>query len=1086
MRLASLRYILSVLLALPYVTFGFPVHLQEHPVTPGLATRDLADRGQRASAGAGLALTPVQGWTLQFGSGDMDVASAVGVDQAGDVYVAGSTDGRLPDQLDPRGTDAFVFKYTNSGAALWGRQFGTRGNDYGLGMATDRAGNVYITGSTDGAFSGQTASGKLDAFVRKYDGSGNEQWTRQFGTSKDDFARAIAVDGEGMLYVAGFTSQLPSQDLPSGSNESFLRKYDRAGNELWAIRFGGDPGYAANAVAADMAENVYVAGMTGGTHLFFRILFVLAATDGAFIARFDATGREVWTRQSNDTSGYLGGMALDPEGNIYTAHTTGAIFPGGTSQRSQTFIRKHDSSGKELWERPSGGAASEYSSGLAVDHAGNILVAGLTPDYPAGQTGPVSWDVFVRKHVPSGEEQWTARFGSNRDDFALGVATDKAGGVYVVGYTLGTLPHQTSSDTIDQYHPLPRGDAFVRKYDSSGATGTGPPAPTPPAQYVPMSRPPAVPTATWTSQFGTQESDEGLGVAVDVKGNVYVLGYAGSTLDGQSAGEGGAFLRKYDGSGKLLWTDQFGAGADVAVSGIAIDGAGNAYVAGASRAETRLRKYDALGNVAWNWRTPEGTRGRAHAIAADGSGNVIIAGRQASVSGTADGSNSFVNKYDAYGGLVWGLEMVGTAVRVATDGQGNVYIAGNLARSTPGPARGGSPHPLLRKYDSSGVELWSSDFGNDPAISPVDMAVDPQGNAVVVGGGYIRAYASEGSLMWARPSSRAARAAIDGAGNSITAGGMILVKYGRTGSELWTHAFGGTGLQGYAGLRGHAQTSGIVLDWAGNVYITGSVNGAIAGQRNVGQSDAFIIKYRPETTASPAPVSGSGLGIQTGLRPTIDPYGYAALVIDATGVVDIATGATRSLAERDGVGSYDGKLEYVTEGTAIIRVEGTPTSAYPLINTDRPRGNVGFSAIQTDPRPAPPFSLISVYPRLTGSSRTTYWVTLDLTAYAGVALNVDLPQVGSTALALQRGDADNSGAVDATDALVIVKWLWGRAQAAIDSGGINALNAASPHPDDAKGDKITVTDAMYVAQMLAGHRDIFYGLTSALDRTEPK
>jgi hypothetical protein len=184
------------------------------------------------------------------------------VDASG-VYVAGFTSGTLPEQTSAGGAnDAFVRKYDAAGNELWTRQFGTSGSDLAFAISVDASG-AYVAGSTDGTLSGQTSAGGADAFVRNYDAAGNELWTRQFGTSGFDEARAISVDASG-AYVAGITDgTLPGQ-TSAGSSDAFVHKYDAAGNELWTRQFGTSDDDLATAVAVD-ASGVYVAGFTSGT-----------------------------------------------------------------------------------------------------------------------------------------------------------------------------------------------------------------------------------------------------------------------------------------------------------------------------------------------------------------------------------------------------------------------------------------------------------------------------------------------------------------------------------------------------------------------------------------------------------------------------------------------------------------------------------------------------------------------------------------------------------------------------------------------------------------------------------------------------
>ena len=102
------------------------------------------------------------------------------------------------------------------------------------------------------------------------------------------------------------------------------------------------------------------------------------------------------------------------------------------------------------------------------------------------------------------------------NDYANGVATDSSGNVYVTGGTKGGLDGNTSAGNTD---------LFVIKYNSSG-------------------------TKQWTKQFGTSNVDEAIGVATDSLGNVFVAGYTGQGLHGNtSAGNYDLYVVKYNDNG---------------------------------------------------------------------------------------------------------------------------------------------------------------------------------------------------------------------------------------------------------------------------------------------------------------------------------------------------------------------------------------------------------------------------------------------------------------------------------------------------------------------------------------------------------
>jgi hypothetical protein len=158
-----------------------------------------------ASPGAATATEPTS-WVRQFGTSGLDEAKAVAVDPAGASYVVGETFGTLPGQT-PAGTlDAFIRKYDPSGTELWTRQFGAWDRDIAWAVAVAPEGHAYVVGQTEGTLPGQHSAGGLDAFVRKYDPSGSELWTRQFGGAGADVAAGVALDNAGNVYVSGTTS----------------------------------------------------------------------------------------------------------------------------------------------------------------------------------------------------------------------------------------------------------------------------------------------------------------------------------------------------------------------------------------------------------------------------------------------------------------------------------------------------------------------------------------------------------------------------------------------------------------------------------------------------------------------------------------------------------------------------------------------------------------------------------------------------------------------------------------------------------------------------------------------------------------
>jgi hypothetical protein len=207
-------------------------------------------------------------WTRQLGTSSYDGCAAVAPDPLGNVFISGSTEGSLG-AANAGSRDAFVSKYDSSGRLLWTRQLGTSSDDYSLAVAADPLGNVFIGGRTSGSLGGTNAGGG-DAFVSKYDPSGALLWTRQFGTSSWDVGHGVAADPLGNVFISGYTftddSPLGSLSGPSaGGWDAFVSKYDSSGSLLWTRQFGTSSWDVSHGAAADPLGNVFISGTTEGS-----------------------------------------------------------------------------------------------------------------------------------------------------------------------------------------------------------------------------------------------------------------------------------------------------------------------------------------------------------------------------------------------------------------------------------------------------------------------------------------------------------------------------------------------------------------------------------------------------------------------------------------------------------------------------------------------------------------------------------------------------------------------------------------------------------------------------------------------------
>jgi hypothetical protein len=200
-------------------------------------------------------------WTRQLGTAAYDSSEGAAADASGSLLIGGGTEGSL-DGLSAGGRDAFVSKYDPAGDLLWTRQLGTASHDDGRGVAVDAAGNVFLCGSTEGSLGGPNA-GDRDAFLSKYDPAGNWVWTRQLGTADFDDSRGVAVDAAGNVFITGETEG----DLGrpnAGGCDAFVAKYDPAGSLLWTRQLGTADDDWSFGVSAGGFGDVWISGMTYG------------------------------------------------------------------------------------------------------------------------------------------------------------------------------------------------------------------------------------------------------------------------------------------------------------------------------------------------------------------------------------------------------------------------------------------------------------------------------------------------------------------------------------------------------------------------------------------------------------------------------------------------------------------------------------------------------------------------------------------------------------------------------------------------------------------------------------------------------
>jgi fibronectin type 3 domain-containing protein len=422
-------------------------------------------------------------WTLTFstyfGGNDMTAATAVAVDGAGDIYVAGWSDsaslpGCTPIRPNAGGVDAFVAKWDGTTHRIDYCTFlGGRGDDRAFAIAVDGSGYAYITGRTMSSnfplsLPFQAAlRGAASAFVTKLNPSGVLVYSSYLGGNGSDSGNGIAVDTTGNMTVVGSTTSTsfpvanPIQSSLNGQTNAFVTRLNPTGHSLlYSTYLGGNGNDYATAVALDSFGAAYLTGSTTST-TFPAVSAFQPASGGnqdAFVAKISSAGNElVYSTYLGGSGGTVGfpetgtGIAVDGSGDAYVTGTTSsqnfplanALFSVSGGVGIHGFVAKLNPAGNGLlYSTFLGSSSVDQPAAIAVDSSGNAAAVGYTasPDFPvfnASQTAlGGQYDAFVTRLNPAGTAVLGSTFfGGSSSDAANAVVFAGSGAICVAGQT---------------------------------------------------------------------------------------------------------------------------------------------------------------------------------------------------------------------------------------------------------------------------------------------------------------------------------------------------------------------------------------------------------------------------------------------------------------------------------------------------------------------------------------------------------------------------------------------------------------------------------------------------------------------------
>jgi hypothetical protein len=274
-------------------------------------------------------------------------AERVATDAAGNVYVTGYTPGSAANYV--------TVKYDAQGARQWVRTYDgpNNGSDQARGLAVTAAGDVAVTGESTG---GETS---YDIATDLYDTNGNQRWVARFdgGSGGQDKGRDVVFGADGTVYVAGFAS--------SGDTDAVVVAYDAAsGAQQWAQALdGAGRGDAFARIVPAPNGDLLAAGYAHSADLRSDFL----------VARFAPQGQPLWSRtwDGPDRDEDVGfGLAVGADGSPYV---TGGSF-------SKVATLRYSPKGELLWARLYDNPGQEDRGyAVAVDALDRVHVAAQSP-----------------------------------------------------------------------------------------------------------------------------------------------------------------------------------------------------------------------------------------------------------------------------------------------------------------------------------------------------------------------------------------------------------------------------------------------------------------------------------------------------------------------------------------------------------------------------------------------------------------------------------------------------------------------------------------------------------------------------------
>lgn len=357
-------------------------------------------------------------WASRYTSAGSNIDRAIDLarDTFGNVVVTGTS-------WNGSNFDIVTVKYDANGGELWNRAYNGAANGYeeGRAIAVDLAGNVYVTGVSEGA------AANYNAITIMYDAAGTQQWATTYNGTGNGYDEGydIMADNNGNVYITG------GAVVTSQSTNYMTIKYNSTGVQQWVSLYNNTGANVDEAYAMDMNANgdIFVTGYSwGGAGTDFDVVTIKYNNGGAqqWLYRYNGPGTRFDSGQD---------IEVAPSGDIFVCGYARAAV-GITNYES--LLLKLDATGAFQWARTYDGPGVDYdrANKLLVQSNGNVAITGRS----VGTVTTAQDMLLLNYNGTSGSLIWERRYdgGNVQYDEGKDISDDQYGNLYITGYSYNT------------------------------------------------------------------------------------------------------------------------------------------------------------------------------------------------------------------------------------------------------------------------------------------------------------------------------------------------------------------------------------------------------------------------------------------------------------------------------------------------------------------------------------------------------------------------------------------------------------------------------------------------------------------------